>query len=199
MSLGKLRELVMDREAWRAAVHKMAKSWTRLGDWTELKYNYCTNVIATVNDVLVICPLTYGQWVGKRGGVNWEIGIDTCTLLIIAVVRSLSCVWIFVTPWTVVHQAPLSMGFSRQESWSGLPFPILGDHPNPEIKPRSPSLQADSLPFEPSGCWHRCKFPFMTCTTLFRITTQGYRSRLFATAAGTCLFWAHPALYFLFP
>ena len=55
------------------------------------------------------------------------------------------------TPWTVAHQAPLSMGFSRQEYWSGLPFPSPGDLPNPGIEPRSPILQADSLPPEPPG------------------------------------------------
>ena len=49
------------------------------------------------------------------------------------------------TPWTVACQAPLSMGFSRQEYWSGLPFPSPGDLPNPGIKPRSPALQSDSL------------------------------------------------------
>jgi len=56
------------------------------------------------------------------------------------------------TPWTVAHQAPPSMGFSRQESWSGLPFPPPGDLPNPETEPRSlesDPLQADSLPSEP--------------------------------------------------
>ena len=53
--------------------------------------------------------------------------------------------------WTVVSQAPLSMGFSRQEYWSGLPLPPSGDLPNPEIEPRSPALQADSLPSEPLG------------------------------------------------
>ena len=52
------------------------------------------------------------------------------------------------TPWTVVRQAPLYMGFSRQEYWSGLPFPFPGDLPNPRIEPRSPALQADSLPTE---------------------------------------------------
>ena len=55
------------------------------------------------------------------------------------------------TPWTVAHQAPLSMGFSRQESWSGLPFPSPGDLPNPGIEPRSPTLQADALPTELLG------------------------------------------------
>ena len=52
-------------------------------------------------------------------------------------------------PWTVAHQAPLSMEFSRQEYWSGLPFPSPGDLSNPGIKAGSPALQADSLPPEP--------------------------------------------------
>ena len=53
-----------------------------------------------------------------------------------------------MTPWTVAHQAPLSMGFSRQEHWSGLPFPSPGDVPDPGIEPGSPALQAESLPSE---------------------------------------------------
>ena len=58
----------------------------------------------------------------------------------------------FATPWTVAHPAPLSMGFPRQEYWSGLPFPSPGDHPNPGTEPRSPALQADSLLLsEPPG------------------------------------------------
>jgi len=52
----------------------------------------------------------------------------------------LSHVQIFATPWTVAYQAPLSMGFSRQEYWSGLPFPSPGDLPDPGIEPRSPAL-----------------------------------------------------------
>ena len=66
-------------------------------------------------------------------------------------VKLLSCVWLFVTPWTVAHQAPPSMGFSRQEYWSGLPFPFLGDLPDPGIESRSPTLQADALTSEPPG------------------------------------------------
>ena len=57
-------------------------------------------------------------------------------------------------PWTVAHQAPLSVGFSRQEYWSGLPFPSPGDLPNPGIKlesPVAPVLQADSLPLSHQG------------------------------------------------
>ena len=54
-------------------------------------------------------------------------------------------------PWTVARQAPLSMGFSRQKYWSGLPFPSPGDLPDPGIEPRSPALQKDSLLSEPPG------------------------------------------------
>ena len=63
-------------------------------------------------------------------------------------VKSLSCVQLFATPWTVASQAPLSIGFSRQEYWSGLPFPSPGDLPKPGIEPRSPALQADALSSE---------------------------------------------------
>ena len=63
----------------------------------------------------------------------------------------LSRVQLFATPWTVAYQVPLSMEFSRQEYWSGLPFPSLGDLPNPGIKPRSRALLADALPSEPPG------------------------------------------------
>ena len=55
------------------------------------------------------------------------------------------------TPWTVAYQAPTSMGLSRQDSWSGWPFPSPGDLPNSGIKPGSPALQADSLLSEPPG------------------------------------------------
>ena len=65
--------------------------------------------------------------------------------------ESLSRVQLFATPWTVAHQAPLSMGFSRQEYWSGLPFPSPGDLSDPGIKPRSPALQVDALTSEPPG------------------------------------------------
>ena len=50
----------------------------------------------------------------------------------------------FVTPWVIAFQSPLSMVFSRQEYWSGMPFPLPGDLPDPGIKPMSPALQADS-------------------------------------------------------
>ena len=59
-----------------------------------------------------------------------------------------------MTSWTVAHQAPLSKSFSRQEYWSGLPFPSPGDLPNPGMEPRSLTLQANSLLSEPPGKAH---------------------------------------------
>ena len=66
-------------------------------------------------------------------------------------VKSLTRVRLFATPWTVAYQASTSMGFSRQEYWSGLPFPSPGDLPDPGIEPGSPALEADALTSEPPG------------------------------------------------
>ena len=67
----------------------------------------------------------------------------------------LNHVQLFVIPWTVAHQAPLSVEFFKQEYQAGLPFPPPGDLPDPEIEPRSPALQADSLPTELQGKIHK--------------------------------------------
>ena len=66
-------------------------------------------------------------------------------------VKSLSRIQLFVTPWTIAYQALPSMGFSRQEYWSGLPFSSPGDLPEPGIEPWSPAFQADTLTSEPPG------------------------------------------------
>ena len=68
--------------------------------------------------------------------------------------QSLSRVQLCATLWTVARQASQSMGFFRQEYWSGLPCPPPGDLPDRRIEPRSPTLQADSLPSEPPGKPH---------------------------------------------
>ena len=78
----------------------------------------------------------------KQNRISWEV-VWQC--------QALSRVQLFVTPWTVAHQAPLSMGFSRQEYWSGMPCPPLGDLPNPGTKSGSPAFQADSLLSELQG------------------------------------------------
>ena len=68
-----------------------------------------------------------------------------------SVVKSLSHVRLFATPWTVACQAPPFMGFSRQEYWSGLSFPSPGDLPDPGIETGASALEADTLPSEPPG------------------------------------------------
>ena len=72
-------------------------------------------------------------------------------MLLCVCIQLLSCVQLFVTPLTAACQAPLPMGFSRQEYWSGLPCPPRGDLPNPGTEPRSPAFQVDSFTTEPSG------------------------------------------------
>ena len=90
-------------------------------------------------------------WTG-RPGVLWfmgsqRVGHDWATELNWVIVPD----WLFAIPWTVACQAPLSMEFSRQEYWSGLPFPSPGDLPYPGIKHRSSALQSNSLPSKPPG------------------------------------------------
>ena len=91
--------------------------------------------------------------------MHFKIQVSTqCTLqktyfnsIVIVIVKLLSHVQLFATPWTVDCQAPLTIGFSRQGYWSGLPCPSPGGLPDPGIETRSPALQAVSLPSEPSG------------------------------------------------
>ena len=83
--------------------------------------------------------------------------------------KSLSRVRLFATSWTVAYQAPPSMGFSRQEYWSGLPFPSPGDLPDPGIEPGSPAFQADALTSEPEVTY--LNFMSLSCVQLF-VTPQ---------------------------
>ena len=99
-------------------------------------------------------PETGTQEVAMKLGwmLDWKLNsMLTCLIHTKSLSHSLSRVWLFATLWTVAHQTPPSMGFSRQEYWNGLPFPSPGDLPDPGIKPRSPALQADALTSEPPG------------------------------------------------
>ena len=82
-----------------------------------------------------------------------ELKICVCVCVCVCLrarARSVAqCVGLFATPWTVVHQAPLSMAFPRQEDWSRYPFPSLGDLPDPGIKLTSPGLAPGFFTFEP--------------------------------------------------
>ena len=129
MCLSELRELVMDREVWRAAVHGVVKSWTWLSDWTSQdaltmgfsRQEYWSGLPCPPSGDLpnpgmnlqsLVFPALAGMFFTT--GTPWEALWCACVL---------SCVWLSATPWTVARQALLSMGFSRQEHWSALPFP----------------------------------------------------------------------------
>ena len=83
--------------------------------------------------------------------VHWELVLMEPAHPEFSSVQLLSHVRLFVTLWTVVYQAPPPMGCSRQEYWSGLPFPSPGDLPDPGIEPGSPTVEADALTSEPPG------------------------------------------------
>ena len=94
--------------------------------------------------------------------------LGTAAGLVVSITQRRCSVWkwmshsharLFATPWSVALQSPPSMGFSRQEYWSGLSFPSPGDLPDPGIEHRSPALKADSLPSEPPGKPSVCQMP----------------------------------------
>ena len=111
MNLGKLWEMVRDREAWCAAIHRVTKSWTRLGDWT---------TIHLLTGFAKDQKITYDLY---HMGHKCAPVISVSLTLMLLLLSHFSCVWLCATPQMAAHQAPPSLGFSRQEHWSGLPFP----------------------------------------------------------------------------
>ena len=98
-----------------------------------------------------------------------SVCVCVCVCARARVCAKLLHIQLFATPWTVAHQSPLSMGFSRQEYWSGLPFPAPGNLPNPGIEPASvasPALQADSLPLSHWGS------PTSSLSRIYSLLTQ---------------------------
>ena len=143
----------MDGGAWKVAVHGIAKSRTWLSDFPfTFHFHALEKVMATHSSILA--------WripgMGEPGGLpsvgshrvrhNWSdlaaaaaAARETLNIICVCVCVAgrFSHVCVFAVLWTVTHQVPLSMGFSRQEHWSGLPFPPPGDPPNPGIEPCS--------------------------------------------------------------
>ena len=157
------------RSLVQATIHGVAKSWARLSDFT---FFLCWHV-----RWVQLCGSLNILWHCLSLGLEWKLtffqSCDHCcnkglfsqnygfssSVRISEPVKLLSHVQLFVTPWTVAYQAPPSMKFSKQEYWNGLPFPSPGDLPNPGIKPRSPTLQADALLSELQGkpqCYCHC-------------------------------------------
>ena len=148
-----------DRKAWWASVHGIANSWTRVKCSIHIQFTCCDLAAAMKwNSESKFCSLTLYPNVALYFILSFYSysvsGYHKNTLskwAYFKIMKWSRSVRLFVTPWTVAYQAPQSMEFSRQEYWSGLPFPSPGDLPNPGIEPRSSALQADALPSEPPG------------------------------------------------
>ena len=122
--------------------------WANVG-----KLSYDVQYIRCMKHIFYLQYLQF-MTSGYNSIVSWEKSVYLYVFLDNvhkAKVKSLSHVRLFATPWIVAYQAPPSVGFSRQEYWSGLPLPSPRDLPDPETKPRSLALEADSLPSELPG------------------------------------------------
>ena len=145
----------MDRGAWQATVHAITQSQTQL---KQLSMHTFIHIyfsqsreegfyfLENSDNPRQKCDLHFGK---KKSQTVVETGIGSHTTGCYLAAQLYPIP--LPTPWTLACQALLSMGFSRQEYWSGLPFPSPRDLPYPGIEPRSPALQADSLPLSYQG------------------------------------------------
>ena len=131
--LGMMSELETIGEGEKEEMPSLRKGWKVPGlckGW-ELWTATCSHRVAPSPVVLSLLELVVQAILGGNPGTS---------AVLVKLVRLLSCVRLFTTPWTVTYCAPLSMGFSRQEDWKGLPFPPPEDLPDPGIEPRFPAL-----------------------------------------------------------
>ena len=132
----------MERGAWWDTIHRVKKSQTQLRQFSMHTWMVVWGKRFPLCWLSLECGFRCSGCIVRLGGNS------VCCAMLCLVTQSCPTL---CDPVTVARQAPLSLGFSRQEYWSGLPCLPPGDLPNPEIKPRSPTLQADSLPSEPPG------------------------------------------------
>ena len=130
----------MDCSLPGSSIHGILQA--RILEWVAISYSRGSSQPRDQTRISYIASRFFPVWATRKTHVRLGSEME---------VKSLSHVRLFVTPWTVAYQGPPSVGFSRQEYWSGLPFPSPRDLPNPGIEPGSPALWADALPSEPPG------------------------------------------------
>ena len=114
----------------------------------------------------------------RQGVSHLRLPAGSGLSLLVAVQYTQRRVQLFAIPWTIAHQAPLSVEFSRQGYWSELPFPSPGDLPDPGIEPRSPILEAGSLPSEPPGkLFHTQAKESQWTAKIFKIISSSFNAR----------------------
>ena len=130
-----------------AHLKQKKKKWeTKQGRYIKIVYGGKEHLIGSLQVILIFStPISSNFWAAEAG----SLGVVRVKGAMLSVCVLLSHVQLFVTPWTEAHQASLSMEFSRQEYWNGLPFPSPTYLPNPGTTPRSPALQAGALWTEP--------------------------------------------------
>ena len=110
-----------------------------------MNYPTISSTAVVASTVIVVGPGLCCVAFRNHKGISSDLCGDKCA----CVLSHFSCIQLFATLWTIACHIPLSMGFSRQEYWSGLPFPPPGDHPDPGIEFGPSALQADPSPVEP--------------------------------------------------
>ena len=189
--MSQLWSMMAGVERWNSFPRRLHRSqtgertlWPRVPSWAPILAPLCTHSTATTTktrkDVLLSSVIFHRNFFLNHlkyeikkvmSSFNWKNCIMVCVYVCVcvcvcALARALSLfsrIWLFMRLWTIARQAPQSMGFSRQEYWSGLPFPLPGDLPHSgmePVSPVSPALQADSLPSEPLGKPHNCLCSF---------------------------------------
>ena len=123
----------------------------------------------------------FHEWVSLLHGYTVYTSLCSCVCVH---TQSLSCVRLFVTSWTVARQASLTMEFPRQEYWSGLPFPVPGNLPNPGIKPKLPASTCIGRQIlYRCTTWEACSYTYM-----YILLTEYYVIRIFPCMSLSCLY-----------